>query len=207
MTAITFSCAFSLPVAYAQKVSEFGRLRKTVTKKYLGKIVNKLKHESRHIRTTAWFNKADVFIPAYFLEGVQNDGALGPDIDLHTSQRPAISYARDLRFHFVKIYETSKFLSNSIKALTKSHVLSDWNWQKFLELGRSIAALDHVYLPYEAEIPNPWISVEKTGEVWRLVLTLRDRDPKPVTVKSIGGNFTVMTAYKGDGVSKSYKIL
>jgi hypothetical protein len=71
-------------------------------------IVNRMKHEHGILRALLMRNfdqpqNAQQRIVGYFVEGVDKHGTVGPDIKIHGKAR-AISFHRDLRYHFVHLY-------------------------------------------------------------------------------------------------------
>jgi hypothetical protein len=53
-------------------------------------------------------------IVGYFLEGMQPNGRIGPDCEIHPDGITAISLNRDLRYHFANLYRVGHHLSAAI---------------------------------------------------------------------------------------------
>jgi len=53
-------------------------------------------------------------IIGYFLEGMQPNGRIGPDCDVHPGGRTAISLNCDLRYHFANVYRVGHHLNAAI---------------------------------------------------------------------------------------------
>lgn len=102
-------------------------------------IFNKVKHEGAPLRSVMVYSRnkgiieyhpengvklfhRDARIVGYFLEGVQPDGCIGPDLDIHSGGNTAISLNRDLRRHFANLYRVGEHLKSAIiKAVRELH--------------------------------------------------------------------------------------
>lgn len=101
-------------------------------------IVNKIKHNGGQLRSLMMYTKEggivahtvntniqlfpkNARIIGYFLEGVQPNGSIGPDPEIHTGGKAAISLNRDLRYHFANVYRISHHLRNAV-ARTVRHI-------------------------------------------------------------------------------------
>jgi hypothetical protein len=102
-------------------------------------IVNKTKHNGGQFRSIMIYSRGrgivaqdlkngiklflkDVRIVGYFLEGMQPDGCVGPDCEVHSGGKTAISLNRDLRFHFANLYRIGRHLKRAIvKAARLTH--------------------------------------------------------------------------------------
>jgi hypothetical protein len=94
-------------------------------------IVNKIKHNGGQLRPIMMYSEEhnivartvkkgiqtfprDARIVGYFLEGMQPDGCIGPDCDVHPDGKTAISLNRDLRYHFANVYRVGHHLRSAI---------------------------------------------------------------------------------------------
>lgn len=102
-------------------------------------LINKIKHNGSQIRPIVMYSRGRTFVTqdlrngiktfpqnirivGYFLEGMQSDGCIGPDVEFHPGGNTAISLNRDLRFHFANLYRISRHLKSAItKAVRKTH--------------------------------------------------------------------------------------
>lgn len=86
---------------------------------YLGKIVNSIKHNHARLRLI-YMNIEGFDVFGYYVEGISLDNknkiVAGPDPKIHPNGT-AFSFARDLRFHFYKIYEISHYLKQALISL------------------------------------------------------------------------------------------
>ncbi|HLO85825.1 MAG TPA: hypothetical protein VK203_12575 [Nostocaceae cyanobacterium] len=96
----------------------------------LAPLVNRIKHQHGRVRsfmiyprdlTFVAYHKSSGFqfrpykprIPGYYIEGIQKDGKIGADPELHP-KNTAISLNRDLKYHFVHIYSIGLDLKNAL---------------------------------------------------------------------------------------------
>jgi hypothetical protein len=105
-------------------------------------IFNKVKHEGAPLRSVMVYSRnkgiieyhpengvkffhRDARIVGYFLEGIQPDGCIGPDLDIHPRGNTAISLNRDLRCHFANLYRIGRHLKSAVvKAVHKIHSIN-----------------------------------------------------------------------------------
>ncbi|NEU77905.1 hypothetical protein [Nostoc sp. UIC 10630] len=94
-------------------------------------IVNKIKHSGGQLRSIMMYSRGggvvartvekniqffppNARIVGYFLEGMQPNGRIGPDYEIHPDGKTAISLNRDLRYHFANLYRIGHHLRNAI---------------------------------------------------------------------------------------------
>lgn len=100
-------------------------------------IVNKIKHNGGQLRSIMMYSSGrgivartvekgiqtfpkNVRIVGYYLEGMQPNGRIGPDCEIHADGKTAISLNYDLRYHFANLYRVGHHLRNAI-ATTVRH--------------------------------------------------------------------------------------
>ncbi|OKH38114.1 hypothetical protein NIES2119_11190 [[Phormidium ambiguum] IAM M-71] len=100
-------------------------------------IVNKIKHNGGQLRAIMMYSSGrgivvrtvekgiqtfpkNVRIVGYYLEGMQPNGCIGPDCEIHADGKTAISLNYDLRYHFANLYRVGHHLRNAI-ATTVRH--------------------------------------------------------------------------------------
>lgn len=103
-------------------------------------IVNRVKHQHGQLRPIVFSpikegiliydpitkihyntNQHTIKIVGYYIEGLQNDGSIGPDHEIHPNNT-AISLNYDLKYHFAHLYILSLHLKTAIvQYLRKSH--------------------------------------------------------------------------------------
>jgi hypothetical protein len=101
-------------------------------------IVNKIKHNGGQLRPIMMYSRGrgivthtiekdiqtfpkNARIIGYYLEGIQPNGSIGPDCEIHPGGKSAISLNRDLRYHFANLYRIGHHLRNAI-ARTVRHI-------------------------------------------------------------------------------------
>lgn len=94
-------------------------------------IVNKIKHSGGQLRSIVMYSRErgvvartidkniqffpqNARIVGYYLEGMQPNGRIGPDCEIHPDGKTAISLNRDLRYHFANLYRIGHHLRNAI---------------------------------------------------------------------------------------------
>ena len=94
-------------------------------------IVNKIKHNGGQLRPIMMYSRGrgivartvdkgiqtfpkNARIVGYFLEGMQPNGRIGPDCEIHRDGTTAISLNRDLRYHFANLYRVGDHLRAAI---------------------------------------------------------------------------------------------
>lgn len=94
-------------------------------------IVNKIKHNGSQLRPIMMYSRGrgivartvetsiqtfpkNARIIGYFLEGMQPNGHIGPDFEIHPGGITAISLNRDLRYHFANLYRVGDHLRAAI---------------------------------------------------------------------------------------------
>lgn len=179
--------------------------------KPVGELVNKLKHRNATLRGVLLSQGGEI-VPGYFLEGVHPDGSIGPDLSVHGTPYglTAFSFYRDLRRHFVGLFVTSSYLAKVLDHLgTNTCPDGSGRYAWGSELGRQLAGLPTTYYPNEVELSNPWIGCAGGKEgIQSLTLSLGDKSPRPKTFRALEGTsrFEVRVIYRGDSVSRSFKL-
>lgn len=83
-------------------------------------IVNKVKHEHGQLRCVA-FTDGHIQTAGYYLEGVDADGVAIPDPRVHPNDT-AFSFDRDLRLHFVQLFEIGSALKGALTKALRLHI-------------------------------------------------------------------------------------
>jgi hypothetical protein len=160
-------------------------------------IFNKIKHNGGQIRAVVICSSKhgisaqdlktgisllyqDVRIFGYFLEGVQEDGCIGPDPDIHPDGKTAISLNRDLRFHFANLYRIAHHLKTAmVKAVRMTHTLNlpypssaspipDQN--DLEEIADKITSMPSLFFENEFSKSTPNVLYQRTGQSSQLIL-------------------------------------
>ncbi len=174
-------------------------------------IVNRMKHEHGRLRTLMMRNFDDQHnarqrIVGYFVEGVDKHGTVGPDIKIHGAGR-AISFHRDLRYHFVHLYKVDHFLSNAIvEAINKTYRIQfspsayiDTPTPEIKTIADSISHLPFLFFFDEVSKITPTVGLTTNNQGVELLLN----DMSQLKASSFT-RWRVQLAYSGDNVTKSW---
>jgi len=174
-------------------------------------IVNRMKHEHGRFRALLMRNfdqpqNPQQRIAGYFVEGVDKHGTVGPDIKIHGRDR-AISFHRDLRYHFVHLYMVDHFLSNAIvEAINKTYpvqfkpsVYFDRPSLEIITIAESVSHLPFLFFFDEVSKPTPTVGL--SSDYPGVELTLNDTSQ----IKAASMlKWKVQLTYTGDSVTKSW---
>lgn len=174
---------------------------------HIGKVVNHLKHNQGRLRS---FGMIIDNIPhlGYFVEGLSDDGSIGPAPHIHSGGDTAFSYARDIRFHLYYLYFVSVKLSEAINAIVNpdkdriAYQTGDKNTNLESTL-QKIAQLPMAVFLDESQKDFPLVTIENIQGDTKFGIELKKyphgiRTPPPRTL--------YVTLYKGDGVSRSFRM-
>ncbi len=169
-------------------------------------LVNRVKHEHGQLRLIA-FSNGIVHAPGYYLEAIGSDGVAGQDPTLHPGNT-AFSFNRDLRLHFVHIYE----IGNALKAVLSPALRQCGirvsgrpvgNASKdFLVLAKRVESLGTVVFPDEVRKPTPHVRIQGEGED----VTLAVRFPSLAAFRAPDPSMTVTALIRGDGFTNQYRV-
>jgi|GEM_PF-3905426 len=191
-------------------------------------IVNKIKHNGGQFRPIMMYSRGrgivaqdlkngiklfpdDARIVGYFLEGMQPDGCVGPDCDVHAGGKTAISLNRDLRFHFANLYRIGRHLKSAIvKAARLTHeidlphpgLVEPTPYQKEIDqIAEQVSRLPSLFFEDEWSKAIPNIMYYRNVQSSELVLEF------PGTRQMIWqGDVTVYGEIQVDSVSLEYRI-
>ena len=141
---------------------------------FLGKIVNKIKHEQARLRGITVIMDQQQYL-GYYIEiiGLNKDNiAKLPDPKIHPGGT-AFSFSRDLAFHFYNLYETSFYLKKSLElSFHKLYNISieyekiEVDYPDFKDMAKRISNLNIEFFLDEYSKPNPIIVyIEKDKEL------------------------------------------
>jgi hypothetical protein len=130
---------------------------------HVRKLVNYIKHRHRTIRMI--YGKWDRnLIVGYFIEGVVNRGAIGPDPDIHKDSNAAISLNRDLPYHLINIYGVSAALGSILRkygAFGDSEEASRRSNDEYpIKFIRQVANLPRHFFPDEIKMAWPEVKIK-----------------------------------------------
>lgn len=174
---------------------------------HIGKVVNYLKHNQGRLRSFGMIIDNIPYL-GYFVEGLSDDGSIGPAPHIHSGGATAFSYARDIRFHLFYLYFVSKQLSEAIIVIANpdkekiAYQTEDKNTtvESILE---KITQLPMIVFTDEVQKDFPLVKVEamQNDKIFSAELKKHPhgiQTPPPRTL--------YVTLYKGDGVSRSFRM-
>lgn len=188
----------------------------------VGEVVNAVKHRGARIQSLVMYD-AQKFVPGYFVEGPLElpggEDVVGPDPNLHDAGDTAFSLFRDLKWHFVSVYQVAAFLReavldivqtesirlspNSAKLESKSPNRSEEPQRPFLDLARRLSLLPDVVFPDETSLPYPLIRIAWSDAAGcRLVLSCSESSERPRSFRV----FQQRVRLTGDSSTRIFKI-
>jgi hypothetical protein len=187
-------------------VSNFKHLVKSYRDSF-APIVNRIKHEHGRIRGI-WMYNPNEYISGYFLENVDKNGIVGPDLKFHNGNK-AISLNRDLRYHFTHLYETDHFFAEAIvKAISKTYDFTfptpmrvEEKSENIEQAAERIHKLPFLFFPDEVGKPTPTVLFHKENGEAELSLNTMSIIHAPNVTK-----MRVIVAYEGDGVTREWRV-
>jgi len=186
-----------------------GRRFRTLTTEYRERvdgIVNHIKHGYGRVRPFAFYTPAECFL-GYYVEGVDREGAVGPEPTVHKRGRGAFSFARDVRLHFVWLYGLSWALAEGLSAAGAtacSEGGDPGDDSRYSRMAEEIEKVAPVFYPDELAQPVPKVHVER--EKNRVSLHVGYVDD--ATARSVPRSHQMRIAirWQGDGISRSYRL-
>lgn len=180
-------------------------------RKAFAPIVNRIKHEHGRLRSVVFFGTRSR-VPGYFVEGVNTLEQDGPDPVIHPDNT-ALSFNRDLRFHFVWLYLVGVHLQQAILgALKKQYQLQlpiqrvedqDVRTQKELwRIAERISTLPFQFFPDEVQKPTPVVDIQKTDTDTELTLVY----PSPTRAFGPTRGMRIQAIWSGDSVTRSWRL-
>ena len=176
---------------------------------HVAKIVNAIKH--RHAKLASfYFHDVGLFVPGYFVEGVCEGGAIGPDPTVHGDSNSAISFNRDLPFHMVNLYFASGILGGAIQGLLRSTPrntdieLSNTD-RELGEVMRRLSTMSRMYFPDEMSMAMPL--VEYRGAIGKRDFSILLEYPaQRIRARAIPAGCRAQVSWSGDGASRTFKV-
>lgn len=172
----------------------------------LSRLVNKVKHEHGQLRLMAFSNTV-THSPGYYLESIDSNGAATQDPVLHPNHT-AFSFNRDLRLHFVGLYEIGNALKMVLSPALKRLGLritgkgAENPSEDLLRVAERIAALGTLVFPDEVRKPVPHVRVQhKDG-----VPAISVRFPSLAAFSPPEPGMVATVLVKGDGFTTQYQV-
>ncbi len=166
---------------------------------------NRIKHEHGQLRLVVFYG-GEQRIAGYYLEAIDREGVAGADAKIHPGDT-AFSFNRDLRFHFVHLFEIGDALRAALtSALQAMGIRSDGRLvvdesARLIAVAERVEALSTTVFPDEVAKPAPHVRVERDqGDV-----VLSVRYPSLATFRQ-PGEMRITTTIQGDGYTTSYRM-
>jgi hypothetical protein len=176
-------------------------------------IVNKIKHEHGRLRIVLMHDGRNIYdqqrrIAGYFLEGVDKDGKIGADVKIHNGKY-ALSFHRNLRYHFVYLYLMGEFLTKAVVGAVNSEYNIGFapmssvaaNSSEMEKIAKRINHLPLLFFFDELREPTPTVELIEQDQDVELVLT----SMSPITANSYSP-WRAQTQFTGDGVTSSWRM-
>lgn len=188
----------------------------------VGEVVNAVKHRGARIQSLVMYDVKN-FVPGYFVEGPLElpggEDVVGPDPNLHDAGDTAFSLFRDLKWHFVSVYQVAAFLREAVLDIAQTESISlspngarleskSVNWSEepqrpFLDLARRLSLLPDVVFPDETSLPYPLIRIAWSDAAGcRLVLSCSESAERPRSFRV----FQQRVRLTGDSSTTIFKI-
>lgn len=187
---------------YKKSYSQF----KAATRSYrdhVAKIVNRIKHSQGRLRSVlfSWPGGDSV---GYFVEGVNTEGVVGPDEDIHPGGSTAFSVARDFRLHLCGIYFVSTHLAQAIYEASGvrpdgKHV-SAQGVDALATVIRGVSCVPPVFFPDEMKKAIPSVKMASDGGV--TISCGKDNRERATSFPSAH----VKVRFMGDGITRQFRI-
>ena len=185
-------------------VNQFKKNMKCAYVNHTLKVVNHLKHHQGRLRFIV-FICDNLVIPGYFVEGAYPRGVLGPAPQIHEKYKgryTAFSFFRDIRYHFVGLYEVSSYLAQTLQNLLGTDWISgpidNGLNEKIVGLSKRIEELPIKFFPDEVSMFVPIVKIfSRQNDTY---LTLEQSTNFPIEL--FPSKCKIMVGHAGDGVSK-----
>jgi hypothetical protein len=176
-------------------------------RKEVSTIVNLIKHNQRFLRIV-YFHWIGGFVPGFFVEGIVDDGVMGPEPLVHKNSNTAISFNRSVLVQFCNIFSISSILTQSIYKITKRNPLGgekfSYKNKELMQLLKLLSLSPVIFFPDEVFKPVPFIRCNvKPNNTVRILFEMPSTKIKPTTVPK---NSHVGLSFRIGEVSLAYKL-
>jgi hypothetical protein len=174
---------------------------------YVGNIVNKIKHNQARLRGVFLYNE-DLFVPGFYVEKAIDGDTVGPDSDIHEGGATAISFYRDIRYHFVEVLLSSDSLALAARDIMGISPSGEQGGPNEGELSGVNSLADRI-----SQLPLTCF-INEVGKDEPFVLALQKSVKDPEFVIGYGPatwkfktflDFKISVQSMGDGVTRSFK--
>jgi hypothetical protein len=180
--------------------------------KFFREFLNKLRHTSNTVRPLFITHESGQHIVAYYLEGADEQGAIGPDEKFHMRYEKRIapnSFHRDLRRLFYCMYKVADVLKECLCEHNEQANGAALNFNDgyaaddrlYRELYGAIASLPLLYFSSEEGAAVPYPVLHEPADQPHLQFDFRAACALPA------GRYSYSGGTEGDGFSRSFRML
>lgn len=176
-------------------------------RKQVATIVNLVKHKHRFLRII-YFHWIGGFVPGYFVEGVVEDGVLGPDPLVHASANTAISFNRDIPTQMCNLFFISSVLAQHVYELTKHPARFDKEYPyrdpNLVRVLKQVSIMPMTFFPDEIKKSIPFVKYQEEAKgTIRVLIEMPSKRMRPNAVPEGAG---IATTWRIGEIAKSYKL-
>jgi len=178
-------------------------------KDHLERIVNHIKHNQGRLRPFAFYARKLSYL-GYYVEGVDHNGKLGPELSIHKRGKGAFSFQRDIRYHLVHIYWISERLAlalDGILGLGGLRTQHKRDQTRILSIATRVQSLSKEFFPDEIMKPVPKVIVsEEPSAQRRILFVMYQDDGSALSIKRVIWKAKIALEWRGDDVSDAYRL-
>ena len=170
---------------------------------HVGRVVNKIKHEQGRLRLIH-FSWPDGSSYGYFVEGANQEGAVGPDEDIHPGGNTAFSIARDFRFHLCGIYFVGTHLAQAVYEVCGMSIkqcdMGNQGSEGLAEIIQAVSSIPPIFFPDEIRKVIPTVKI--VGGPGALIACGKLHHEKVSALPSA----KVHVNFSGDGITRTFRV-
>lgn len=169
---------------------------------WVGRVANHIKHSHGRLRPVLFYTSTSAF-PGYFVEGVNEHGAVGPEPTIHRHGYEALSFARDFRLHLVWMYLLSEALADVLRGLGAEPSRNSTDPKRFIDLLEIGNAAKGPFFPGEERLPVPKVEFQLGDEARVCEIGYVD-DGSARSIRR-GKGLRITARWHGDGATDSFR--
>jgi hypothetical protein len=175
---------------------------------FLATIVNKIMHNHGRLNFIKFITVHGEIV-GYYIEGLDNNGALGTDRTIHKRFRnedTAFSLNRDLKFHLTNFFFICHYLKVILQRILERRynlqipnlIMTKDGSEDFLDVCMNIQDLPNLFFPDEIYKPVPEINIFDEYVEFTY--------PANSSILLVYGEIKISSNFSGDGVTKSFRL-
>jgi hypothetical protein len=167
-------------------------------------LVNAVKHNQGRLRGVLIYDD-HVVVPGFYVETAP-DGIVGPDKNIHDGGETAISFYRDIRYHYAEFYLVSDALACAVSAIigeSAEDIAEDKEEPIDIGVAERIVALPETCFLNEVGKHEPLLRIFH-GDRGAPEIVI-GHGPPSWRFKALL-DFEIHVQFEGDGVTKSFKL-